>query len=129
MKNNPLDTWHRIVVSQDPSGLQDLLAEDVVFHSPVVHTPQRGREIATRYLDAALHVFFSPTFSVTRKLYGDTDAMLEFETEVDGVTINAVDIVTWNEAGEIVDFKVMVRPVKAIAVVQQKMATRLHARP
>ena len=129
MTANPLETWHRIVVTQDPGGLHALLADDVVFHSPVVHTPQRGKALTTRYLDAALHVFFSPSFRVVRKLFGDTDAMLEFETEVDGVTINAVDIVKWNPAGQIVDFKVMVRPLKAIGVVQQKMAERLQASP
>ena len=129
MTANPLETWHRIVVTQDPSGLHALLADDVVFHSPVVHTPQRGKALTTRYLDAALHVFFSPSFRVVRKLFGDTDAMLEFETEVDGVTINAVDIVKWNPAGQIIDFKVMVRPLKAIGVVQQKMAERLQASP
>jgi hypothetical protein len=126
---NPLETWHRIVVTQDPSGLQALLADDVVFHSPIVHTPQRGKEVATRYLEAALHVFFSPSFRVVRKLFGDTDAMLEFESEVDGVTINAVDIVKWNHAGQVIEFKVMVRPLKAIGVVQQKMTERLQARP
>ena len=128
MTANPLETWHRIVVTQDPSGLHALLADDVVFHSPIVHTPQRGKEIATRYLEAALHVFFNPSFRVVRKLFGDTDAMLEFESEVDGVAINAVDIVKWNAAGQIVDFKVMVRPLKAIGVVQQKMTERLQAR-
>ncbi len=129
MTANPLEAWHRIVVTQDPTGLQALLADDVVFHSPIVHTPQRGKEITTRYLEAALHVFFSPSFRVVRKLFGATDAMLEFETEVDGVTIDAVDIVKWNQAGQIVDFKVMVRPLKAIGVVQQKMAQRLRAGP
>ena len=128
MTSNPLDTWHRIVVTQNPDGLRELLADDVVFHSPIVHTPQRGKEISTRYLEAALHVFFSPTFRVVRKLFGDTEAMLEFESDIDGVTINAVDIVKWNSAGQIVDFKVMVRPLKAISVVQQKMAARLQAK-
>ena len=127
MTANPLDAWHHIVLAQDPSGLQTLLADDVVFHSPVVHTPQRGKAIATRYLEAALHVFFSPSFRIVRKLYGDTDAMLEFESEVDGVTINAVDIVKWNDAGQVIEFKVMVRPLKAIGLVQQKMTERLQA--
>ena len=127
MTANPLDAWHHIVVTQDPSGLQGLLADDVVFHSPVVHTPQRGKAIATRYLEAALHVFFSPSFRIVRKLYGDTDAMLEFESEVDGVTINAVDIVKWNDTGQVIEFKVMVRPLKAIGLVQQKMTERLQA--
>lgn len=116
-----------MVVTQDPSGLRDLLADDVVFHSPIVHSPQRGRELAARYLEAALHAFFNPTFHVVRKLFGDRDAMLEFESGIDGVTVNAVDIVRWNDAGQIVDFKVMVRPLKAIGVVQQKMTARLEA--
>jgi hypothetical protein len=124
---NPLDAWHRIVVTQDPAGLQALLADDVVFHSPIVHTPQRGKEIVARYLEAALHVFYSPSFRIVRKLFGEKDAMLEFESEVDGVIINAVDIVEWNHAGQIVDFKVMVRPLKAIGLVQQKMMARLQA--
>ena len=127
MTSNPLDAWHRIVVTQDPSGLRDLLADDIVFHSPIVHTPQRGKETATRYLEAALHVFFSPSFHVVRKLFGDTDAMMEFESEIDGVIIDAVDIVTWNAARQIIEFKVLVRPLKAIGVVQQKMTARLQA--
>jgi hypothetical protein len=129
LTDNPLDAWHRIVVAQDPSGLQALLADDVVFHSPVVHTPQRGKEIVTRTLEAAMHVFYNPSFRVVRKLFGERDAMLEFESEVEGVNIDAVDIVQWNAAGRIVDFKVMVRPLKAIGVVQQKMAARLQAGP
>jgi len=127
--DNPLEAWHRIVLTQDPEGLQALLADDVVFHSPIVHTPQRGKAIARRYLEAALRVFFNPTFHVVRKIHGDTEAILEFETEIDGVTINAVDIVKWNRAGQIIEFKVMVRPLKAIGVVQQKMAAELQARP
>ena len=129
MTDNPLEAWHRIVLTQDPEGLQALLADDVVFHSPIVHTPQRGKAIARRYLEAALRVFFNPTFHVVRKIHGDTEAILEFETEIDGVTINAVDIVKWNRAGQIIEFKVMVRPLKAIGVVQQKMAAELQARP
>ena len=127
MTVNPLDAWHRIIVDQEPDRLQALLADDVVFHSPVVHAPQRGKAIATRYLEAALQAFFSPTFRVVRKLYGDREAMLEFESEVDGVTIDAVDIVRWNHAGQIVEFKVMVRPLKAIGVVQAKMAAALQS--
>jgi hypothetical protein len=129
LTDNPLEAWHRIVLTQDPGGLQALLADDIVFHSPIVHTPQRGKAIARRYLEAALRVFFNPTFHVVRKIHGDTEAILEFETEIDGITVNAVDIVKWNRAGQIIEFKVMVRPLKAIGVVQQKMAAELQARP
>ncbi len=127
MNDNPLEAWHRIVVDQDPARLDALLADDVVFHSPVVHTPQRGKALVTRYLEAALLAFFNPRFHVLRKIAGDSDAMMEFETEIDGVVIDAVDIVRWDATGRIVDFKVMVRPLKAIGVVQQKMGERLQA--
>jgi hypothetical protein len=129
MNEHPLDTWHRLVRMQDASGLNDLLAEDAVFHSPVVHTPQRGRVLAARYLGAAFHVFCNPGFRYVREVVGPTDAMLEFETEIDGVLVNGVDMIRWNDAGRIVDFKVMLRPLKAINLVHQKMAAMLQATP
>ena len=122
-----LETWHRLVRTQDPSGLSALLAEDAVFHSPVVHAPQRGRQLAAGYLAAAFQVFFHPGFRYVREIVGDTDAMLEFETEVDGIQVNGVDIIRWNDAGQITDFKVMLRPLKAINVIHQRMAAMLQA--
>ena len=127
MEAHPLDTWHRLVRNQDPSGLPALLAEDAVFHSPVVHTPQRGRALATAYLGAAFQVFFNPSFRYVREIVGPTDAMLEFETEIDGISVNGVDLIRWNEAGQIVDFKVMIRPLKAINLIHQRMAAMLQA--
>ena len=128
MTKNPLDTWHRLVREHDPFGLNDLLAEDAVFHSPVVHTPQRGRTLTAGYLSAAFHVFFNPTFRYVREIVGASDAMLEFETEIDGIVVNGVDIIKWNSSGQIVDFKVMIRPLKAINLIQQRMAAMLAAR-
>ena len=122
-----LDTWHRLVRIRDPSGLDALLAEEAVFHSPVVHTPQRGRALAAAYLGAAFKVFASPAFRYVREIVGASDAMLEFETEVDGVAVNGVDIIRWNSAGQIVEFKVMLRPLKAINLIHQKMAAMLQA--
>ena len=127
MNAHPLETWHRMVRTQDASGLPALLAEDAVFHSPVVHTPQRGRKLAVAYLGAAFHVFFNPTFRYVREIVGPTDAMLEFETEIDGITLNGVDLIRWNDAGQIVDFKVMIRPLKAINLIHQRMAAMLQA--
>ena len=129
MNEHPLDTWHRLVRTQDASGLIDLLAEDAVFHSPVVHTPQRGRVLAARYLGAAFQVFFTPGFRYVREIVGPTDAALEFETEIDSVLVNGVDMIKWNGAGRIVDFKVMLRPLKAINLIHQKMAAMLQASP
>ena len=127
MTEHPLETWHRLVRTHDPSGLDALLAEDAVFHSPIVHTPQRGRRLASLYLSAAFHVFFNPTFSYVRQIVGPSDAMLEFHTEIDGIVVNGVDLIKWNESGQIVDFKVMVRPLKAINLIHQRMAAMLQS--
>ncbi|CAN5206535.1 nuclear transport factor 2 family protein [soil metagenome] len=127
MNTHPLETWHRLVRDQDPSGLDALLADDAVFYSPVVHTPQRGKKLAVGYLGAAFHVFFNPSFRYVREIVGATDAMLEFETEIDGVLVNGIDLISWNEAGQIVEFKVMVRPLKAMNLIHQKMGEMLQA--
>ena len=126
MSTPPLGTWHRLVREQDASGLPALLAEDAVFHSPVVHTPQRGRKLTALYLGAAFQVFFSPGFRYVREIVGPTDAMLEFETEIDGVLVNGVDIIRWNDAGQITEFKVMLRPLKAIHLIHERMAAMLQ---
>ena len=122
-----LDTWHHLVRSQDPSGLNALIADDAVFYSPVVHTPQCGKKITVMYLSAAFQVFFNSSFRYVREIVGDSDAMLEFETEVDGVLVNGIDLIKWNGAGQIVEFKVMVRPLKAINLIHQRMAAMLQA--
>jgi hypothetical protein len=127
MTDSALETWHRLVRTHDLSGLNALLAEDAVFHSPVVHTPQRGRKLAALYLSAAFHVFFNPTFHYVREIVGPSDAMLEFETEIDGILVNGVDLIKWNESGQIVDFKVMIRPLKAINLIHQRMAAMLQS--
>lgn len=124
---HPLQTWHRLVHDHDPSGLPALLAEDAVFHSPVVHTPQRGRALAVGYLSAAFEVFFNPSFRYVREVVGANDAVLEFETEIDGIAVNGVDMIRWNDEGLIVDFKVMLRPFKALKVMQQRMAALLQS--
>ena len=122
-----LETWHRLVRTQDPAGLNSLLAEDVVFHSPLMHSPQRGRKLTAMYLGAAFRVFCNPTFRYVREIVGESDAMLEFETEIDGILVNGVDVIRWNDTGQIVDFKVMLRPLKAINLIHQKMAAMLQS--
>src|SRR4249919_187948 len=103
MHEHPVQAWHRIVLEQDARALEALLADDAVFLSPIVHTPQRGNPLVLMYLSAAFRVFYNPAFRYVRELVGDTDAMLEFETEIDGVLVNGVDILKWNEAGRIVE--------------------------
>ncbi len=118
--------WHALVASHDLSGLDDLLADDVVFHSPVVHTPQRGKALATMYLTGAYYVLGNASFRYVREVVSDTDAILEFEAEIDGIHVNGVDMFHWNAAGKIDDFKVMVRPLKAINLLHALMRQMLE---
>ena len=128
MNPHPIETWHRLVESVDPSSLDELLADDAVFFSPVVHTPQRGKALAKAYLTAALQVFSNPSFRYVHEILGPSDAMLEFETEIDGVLVNGVDIIKWNEEGKVVEFKVMIRPLKAIGLIHERMGAMLAAK-
>lgn len=127
MAHTVLDTWHDLVQTRNAKGLRDLLADDVVFHSPVVHTPQTGKAVTTQYLAAAFQVFFNASFRYVREVVGPRDAVLEFQVEIDGITVNGVDMIRWNEEGRITDFKVMIRPLKAINLIHQKMAAMLQA--
>jgi SnoaL-like domain len=120
-----LAAWHEIVRTRKPKALDELLAGDVVFYSPVVHTRQVGKAITTMYLTAALHVFGSESFRYVREVVGESDAVLEFETEIDGIVVNGVDMIKWNGDGKITEFKVMVRPLKAINLIHQKMGQLL----
>ena len=128
MNPHPIETWHRLVESVDPSSLDELLADDAVFFSPIAHTPQRGKALAKGYLTAALQVFSNPSFRYVREIIGPSDAMLEFETEIDGVLVNGVDIIKWNEEGKVVEFKVMIRPLKAIGLIHERMGAMLAAK-
>ena len=118
--------WHGLVRTQNAKGLDALLADEVVFYSPVVHTPQAGKAITTQYLTAAFHVFFNESFHYVREIVGARDAVLEFQVEIDGVSVNGVDMIRWNEQGRIIEFKVMIRPLKAINLIHQKMAAMLQ---
>lgn len=127
MQLHPIARWHALVRAQDPTGLEDLIAEDAVFFSPVVHTPQVGRRITVVYLSAAFKVFFSPEFRYVREIIGPSDAALEFETQVRGIQVNGVDLIRWNAEGRITEFKVMLRPLKAVNIIHEQMGEMLAA--
>jgi hypothetical protein len=121
-----LARWHAYMESgSDPALLSAMLADDAVFHSPVVHTPQVGKAIVTAYLIAASHTLGNDSFHYVRELVDGDEMMLEFVTEMEGITVNGVDIIRWNAEGQITDFKVMVRPLKAINKVWEMMAAQL----
>ena len=121
--------WHQVVQQRDMAGLQRLLADEVVFHSPVVHTPQRGKAITFKYLQGAMLVLNNQSFRYAREIVGARDAVLEFSTVIDGIQINGIDLIRWNDAGQIVDFKVMARPLKAVNLLHQKMGEMLARLP
>jgi hypothetical protein len=124
-----LSTWHELVRTRNTKDLGSLLADNVVFHSPIVHTPQAGKAITLQYLIAAFHVFSDDSFRYIRELAGPRDAVLEFQVEIEGIEVNGVDMIKWDDEGKIVEFKVLIRPLKAINLIHQKMAAMLRANP
>ena len=126
MSIDTVAAWHRLVATQDPGGLDALLADNAVFHSPVVHTPQAGKVLTRAYLMAAFQVFSNETFRYVREIKGPRDAVLEFQVEIDGIQVNGVDMIKWDDAGRIVEFKVMLRPLKAVNLIHQKMGAMLQ---
>ena len=126
MTQTPLATWHELVRTRNAKGLDALLANEVVFHSPVVHAPQSGKAVTLQYLSAAFNVFFNPSFRYVRELVGERDAVLEFQVEIEGIAVNGVDMIRWDDQGRIVDFKVMIRPLKAVNLIHQQMAAMLR---
>ncbi|MDA9599072.1 nuclear transport factor 2 family protein [bacterium] len=127
MSIDTMAVWHQVAKDRDVKGLYELLHDDAVFHSPVVHTPQIGKAIAGKYLSAAFDVFFNDSFTYVCEVHGDGHGMLEFEVEIDGVKVNGVDMISWDEAGLITDFKVMIRPLKGVNIIHQNMGAMLPA--
>lgn len=119
------ERWEQIAESGDFGLLDQLLADDVVFESPIVHTPQVGRAITKAYLVAAVHVLKGPEFRWVNRWFGEQSAVLELETRIDGLTVNGVDIIKWNSEGRINHFKVMVRPLKAVNLLHRLMGEHL----
>jgi hypothetical protein len=120
-----LDKWYAYAKSHDEAALRDLLHPDAVFESPVVHTPQRGREVAFKYLSSALKVLGNDSFAYLGEWRSPNGAVLEFESVIDGIKINGVDIITFDGDGRITHFKVMVRPLKAINMLHRLMGEQL----
>lgn len=130
-----VENWHRYMKGEYPGGLDELLADDVVFYSPVVFTPQKGKEITKAYLGAAANTFDGDApktsgggpknFAYTKKVMSGNQAILEFETRMDGKYVNGVDIITCNDEGRIIEFRVMIRPLQAVNTVHAQMGAML----
>ena len=122
-----LAKWHAYMHSHgDLTLLGAMVADDAVFHSPVVHTPQEGKAKVMAYLGAAAQVLGGDGFAYVRELADGNEVMLEFVNELDGIHVNGIDLVTFDDAGMIKDFKVMVRPMKAMNKLWELMAAQLE---
>lgn len=145
MIEQTLAKWHLHLRGQLPGGLDELLHDDVVFFSPIVFTPQRGKDLTRAYLSAAGATFVggedpaAPSgvdgapasknpggFRYVKELTTGNHAILEFETTMDGKYVNGVDIITCDDDGKIVEFKVMIRPLQAVNTVHEQMRTMLE---
>ena len=121
---NTMEIWHEVVESKDPKGLDAIIADDCVFHSPVIHTPQEGKDLTKFYLAGAVKVF-NDSFHYLKEVVNDDYAVLEFVCVVDGITINGVDIISFDDAGKIKEFKVMIRPMKGVTAMAAKLVEAL----
>lgn len=122
-----LKQWHQMIESGETKLLEPMLADDCVFESPVVHTPQVGKAITFQYLLAAMHVLNNESFRYLREWHNDHSAVLEFSSECEGILINGVDMIEWNAQGKITHFKVMVRPLKAVNKLHELMGRMLQS--
>ena len=139
MIRTTIERWHEALRGE--SAFEDLLHEDCVFWSPVLFRPMEGRDLTALYLRAAYQVFpgdgadatdstDGPSgFRYTKRVLDGNHAVLEFETTMDGVSVNGVDIITCDDDGVITEFKVMIRPRKAVEKVQAQMAAMLEQMP
>lgn len=119
--------WHQLLETNDLAALDALLADDVVFESPVLWKPQAGKMLTAMYLRAAASLLKNDSFRYVNAWHAERSAVLEFETVLDGVTVNGVDMIFWDETSRIVRFKVMVRPRKALDALQEAMGKLLAA--
>lgn len=127
MSKENLQRWYDFMEDHNEQALADMLADDVVFHSPVVHTPQEGKAITFAYLSAAGKVLGGDHFTYVNEFVSDKGAVVEFNTEIEGIKIDGIDMITWNAEGKISEFKVMVRPLKAVHKVHEMMGRMLEA--
>ena len=122
-----LAIWHKCIEERDMSLLDSILHDDVVFYSPVIFRPQHGKALTSMYLQGASMVLNKKTFVYTKEVVNENHLFLEFECTVDDILINGIDMITLNDDGKIIEFKVMMRPMKAIFLMKEKMAALLEA--
>lgn len=126
MEHPGLDLWHRCFELKDSSLLDEFLHDDVIFYSPVVFTPQKGKMITKAYLLAASQSL-ADEFEYVRKVITKHQVVLEFECKIDGKYVNGVDMITFDDDMKCTEFKVLVRPLQAVNAIHQSMMRTLEA--
>jgi len=122
-----IEDWHRVALSGDCTALNGMIHEDAVFESPVVHTPQRGKAITIKYLTAAVATLDNPSSEFVGEWSGEQSVIVEFKSEIEGIAINGIDMIRFDDTGLITHFKVMIRPLKAVNLIHRKMGEMLTA--
>ena len=123
---NPIKEWHEIVKSGNTEKLSTLIDQDCIFYSPVVFTPQEGKEITIKYLSAAALVFGDESFTYTKEIINESNACLEFELDLNNIKINGVDLISWNKENKIIEFRVLIRPLKGVQLIHELMGGTLE---
>tara|TARA_B100000073_G_scaffold134137_1_gene109889 strand:- start:17591 stop:17986 length:396 start_codon:yes stop_codon:yes gene_type:complete len=124
---NPIIKWHEVVKNRDYNLLESILADDIIFYSPVVYTPQKGKQLALQYLMAASEVFNSSSFKYDKEVIGRSNASLEFSLTLDNTDINGIDLISWDESGKILEFKVFIRPLQGVNMIHKLMQGMLES--
>jgi hypothetical protein len=122
-----IDDWLRVALSGDCTALDGMIHDEAVFESPVVHTPQHGKAITIKYLTAAVATLNNPSSEFVGEWSGDKSVIVEFKSEIEGIAINGIDMIRFDETGLITHFKVMIRPLKAVNLIHRKMGEMLAA--
>ena len=123
---NPIKEWHEIVKSGNTENLSSIIDSDCIFYSPVVFTPQKGKELTIKYLSAAALVFGDDSFKYIKEVINEKNACLEFELKLNGIEINGIDLISWNDKNKISEFKVLIRPLKGVQLIHELMGGTLE---
>ena len=126
MMNEPISKWHEVVKNRDYNLLTEILHSDVIFYSPVVYSPQRGKDITLKYLAAASEVFNSSNFQYIKEINNQNFASLEFTLTIDDTEINGIDLISWDDTGLITEFKVFIRPLQGVNLIHKLMQQMLE---
>ena len=124
---NPITKWHEVVKNRDYNLLESILSDDIIFYSPVVYTPQKGKQLALQYLMAASEVFNSASFQYNKEMIGESSASLEFSLTLDSTDINGIDLISWDKTGKINEFKVFIRPLQGVNMIHKLMQRMMES--